>query len=177
MLLEVAVAMPILLIALTLFAQMLIAGNQLRSGAHAEWAGSSAAQDLLEKMRNEDFNEVFRLYNADPFDDPAGAGTAPGINFSVPKLDPLDTDLDGMVGEVILPFWNAGTELSPAWQVREDVGVPALGMPRDLNGDSIIDDLDHAADYSFLPVIVRLSWRGLQGPRVFEIHTALSELR
>ena len=177
MLVEVAIAMPIVLVALGLFVRMLVAGKGMRSIGQEEWSTSSAAQDALERMRNEDFRDVFVLFNSDPFDDPGGPGTAPGHRFAVQDLLPLTTAADGMVGEILLPAWNAGTELSPEWQIREDIENTDLGTPRDLSGDSIIDDQNHADDYSFLPVIVRLRWQGRHGPRVYELHTALSELR
>lgn len=177
MLLEVAIAMPIVLVALGLFMRMLVAGTRVRAISEGTWLSSSAAQDIMERMRNEDYRDVFRLYNADPLDDPSGPGTAPGNRFAVAGLEPLATDPLGMVGEVLLPGWNAGTELSPDWQVREDLENVELGTPRDLNSDSIIDDQDHADDYSFLPVTVRLRWVGPHGPREFELQSALSEMR
>ena len=46
---------------------------------------------------------------------------------------------DGMIGEVLLPGANVGTEVAPEWQVREDVVDVELSLPRDLNGDSMVD--------------------------------------
>ena len=48
-------------------------------------------------------------------------------------------------------------------------------MPRDLSGDSIIDDLDHSQDFIILPLTVRLEWRGSFGPRTYEIQTMLAD--
>ena len=39
--------------------------------------------------------------------------------------------------------------------LREDVAIPAMGMPRDLDGDNVVDGVDHKGDYRMLPVIVR----------------------
>jgi hypothetical protein len=52
----------------------------------------------------------------------------------------------------------------------------SLGMPRDLTGDILIDNFDHAADYRILPVRVRVSWTGKSGPRSIELQTLLSGL-
>lgn len=112
-LVEVAIAFPVVLMALGMLVQMLYAGSGLRELGTEEWASSSAAQDVLERMRNQDFRDLFRLYNADPFDDPGGAGTAPGNAFSVRGLAPLRDDADGQVGEVLLPFRNTGTQVVP----------------------------------------------------------------
>ena len=177
MLVEIAVAMPIVMIALGMLVQMLHAGAGLREVGTEEWASSSAAQDVLEEMRNEDFRDLFRLYNLDPFDDPGGPGTAPGGAFSVRGLAPRVEDADGMVGEILLPFRNTGTEVVPVWEVREDLVDAQLGMPRDLNGDSLVDALNHTADYTLLPVVIRLRWRGQHGPREFRLYTVFSELR
>jgi len=169
--------MPIVLLALFMFVQTLTAGTGLRALGREEWAASGAAQEVLEKMRNEDFRDVFRLFNADPFDDPGGPGTAPGNRFAVPGLDPLESNTEGTVGEIVLPVWNTGSEVVPVWEVREDQPDAALGTPRDLNGDCVVDDGDHAADYTLLPVVVHLRWRGPLGPRQLRIHTLFSELR
>ena len=174
---ELAVAMPIVLIALFVFAQILGSGVNLRQVGSDEWASSSAAQDALERIRNESFEELFVLFNEDPFDDPLGPGTAPGNRFAVSGLTPLPGVADGMIGEIVLPLVDVGTEVAPEWQVREDLVDPVLGMPRDLNGDSIVDDADHVADYTILPVLVRLRWKGKHGPREFELYTVLSEFR
>ncbi len=172
-LLEVAVAVPIVLVALGMFVQMFLMGSGLRGSGRDSWAASGAAQTLLEEMRNEDFGDICRLYNADPFDDPAGPGTSPGNRFAVPGLPPLE----GMVGEIVLPITNSGTEVVPVWELREDVEQAALGMPRDLNGDILVDALDHSEDYTLLPVELRLRWRGVHGPREFSLYTVFAELR
>ncbi len=61
MLLEIAVAMPIVLIALGLFVRMLFAGTQLRSVSREDWICTSAAQNLVEEMRNESFRESSKI--------------------------------------------------------------------------------------------------------------------
>jgi len=171
------VAGPIILIALSLFVQMLDAGLRLRQTVREEWAASARAQEVLEQMRNENLRDVVRLYNTDPFDDPNGPGTAPGDRFAVPDLDPLPTDPAGMVGSIELPIWNAGSEVAPDWRVREDLANDELGTPRDLNGDCIVDALDHTEDYSILPVVIRMRWQGRHGRREFRLYSALTEIR
>ena len=63
------------------------------------------------------------------------------------------------------------------WELREDYHDPELGLPRDLNGDSIIDAEDHAEDYILLPVLIRVEWAGRFGPRTYDTHTMLAEFR
>jgi len=174
---EIAVALPIVLIALGMFVQMLSAGTELRRGCAEDWSAGAGAQQVLEEIRNEPFRDVFRLYNADPFDDPAGPGTAPGASFTVEGLMPRPDDPDRAVGSIVFPFVNVGSEVAPVWQVREDMVDAELGMPRDLDGDVLVDDLDHSDDFTLLPVLVRIQWQGRHGPRELRLHTVFSELR
>jgi len=175
-LMEIALAMPIIMLALGMFTQMLSAGTGLRQSSRENWLASLRSQDVLETIRNQDFRQLAALYNEDPLDDPDGPGTAPGIHFSVAELRPLANDPDGFVGRVFIPMLNAGTEIAPDWQLREDLDIPALGLPRDLNGDSVIDDQDHSGDFTVLPVEVEIEWQSRFGPRQVRIHTLFSEL-
>ncbi len=176
-LIEVIVALPIVLVALGMFLQMLTAGLAVRSTSGETWAASCAAQDVLERMRNTPFRELFREYNADPMDDVGGVATGPGNLFEVEGLKPTRMDEDGFVGEVILPFLNVGSESTPIWHVREDQVNEQLGTPRDLNSDALIDAFDHSQDFSILPITVRVRWHGRWGPRTFTLSTVLSEAR
>ena len=51
--------------------------------------------------------------------------------------------------------------------------MPALGMPRDLDGQGGIDAQDHSNDYCILPVTVRLEWRGAAGDSQLDLHMVL----
>ncbi len=175
-LMEVALAMPIIMLALGMFTQMLTAGKGLRQSSRENWLASLRAQDALETIRNQPFTDLYALYNEDPLDDPGGPGTAPGQHFSVVDLEPQPGDPDGFVGRITIPSRNAGTDIAPDWQLREDADEPALGMPRDLNGDNVIDANDHSADFTILPVEVEIRWQSRFGPRRVLVHTLFSEL-
>lgn len=175
-LMEIALAMPIIMLALGMFTQMLTAGKGMRQSSRENWLASLRAQDVLESMRNQSYQDLYALYNEDPLDDPGGPGTAPGIHFSLPDLEPQTGDADGFVGRITLPSFNAGTEVAPDWQLREDSNHAGLGMPRDLNGDNVIDALDHSADFTILPVEVEIRWQSRFGPRRIQVHTLFSEL-
>ena len=58
--------------------------------------------------------------------------------------------------------------------LREDYVDARMGMPRDLNGDSLIDDLDHGEDYIVLPVHIEIQWAGQFGPRMFELYSQIA---
>ena len=132
---------------------------------------AEAARLTMEAVKASDFADVFALFNTDPNDDPLGAGTAPGSDFEVFGLDPVDGDADGMVGEVVFPTVMVG----PTLELRENISDISLGMPRDINGDEVTDNSDHSADYALLPVVVRLRWEGNAGERQIEVKTLLSE--
>ena len=167
--------MPIALLALAMLVQMMSSGSGLRKLGQEDAVATVAAQAVLERMRNEPLVSVFPLYNADPYDDPNGPGTAPGHRFAVEGLRPVDSSPDGMIGEVLLPAVNTGSEVAPVWEIREDVVNELLGTPRDLTGDAIINDEDHASDYSLLPIAVVLRWQGPKGDREVRVVTALTE--
>ena len=132
-----------------------------------------AAQSVIEEMRVElDTNgreAVVAAYNGTAADDPLDAVGAPmavpGASFAVNGLDPIAGDADGMVGSVQFP--GDGTQL------LEDVNDRDLGMPRDLNGDGVVDGLDHATDHLILPVRVQVTFQGRRGPRTITLVTAL----
>jgi len=216
-LVELMVVMAVMLAAAGIFSQMMIATAQLREVQRENAIAAEAARVLIEEMRNEEFRHLFFLYNQDPLDDPAGAGTAPGHRFLVRGLNALPGSPDGLQMEVIFPAYQKEVESTltgtkwetrivelegeeqigmigggggmfggggmgggfappePSWQLREDYVSADWGMPRDLSGDSVIDDLDHSLDVILLPVTVRLEWRGSFGPRTYQIQTMLAD--
>jgi hypothetical protein len=139
--------------------------NKSNSESHEAFlAGCSA----VERLRGARFDEAFAAFNADPSDDPGGVGKSLGNAFDVAGLDPQSGDADGRVGEIVFP--------GDGFALREDAVDAELGLPRDLNGDGLVDAMDHSADYAILPVIVRLRWRGESGDRVLEFTTLLTEM-
>ena len=165
---EVMVAIVILTVSVYLLTSTVTAALGHSSVKRERSLAVDASMNLLERMRAEPFEELFARYNSDTEDDPGGAGTAPGRHFQVPGLDPATS-----AAEVIVP----GVEVAPGdWQLREDQSLTQLTLPRDLNGDLMIDDVDHADDYIVLPVLVRVSWEGSSGRRQFEMATMFAQL-
>jgi len=154
-LLELLIAVGVLLFGLLGFSQAVLRSAVTNEAAREGALAAEAARELLESLQVEDFSTLFRVYNADPDDDPAGPGTAAGPNFAVAGLDPQADDPDGFVGRIEFPVAPGAPGV-----LREDVVLPALGMPRDLDGDDIVDAADHKGDYRLLPVLVRITWRG-----------------
>jgi hypothetical protein len=139
------------------------------TGVNKESAlASDGVADMVERLQGVGhFKDVFALYDANPNDDPGIPGSAPGNHFAVKGLQVPDGDAIGSVGEIVFP--TIGTQL------REDVVDPELGMPRDLNGDGIIDSADHAGDYKLLPVLLRLHWKGVGVKRSVVVRTLLAD--
>ncbi len=124
-----------------------------------------AARAVIEKMQATPFASVYATYNANPADDPGGAGTAPGAAFAVPGMTHQDNDADGLVGDIVFPEVTVGgvTTLS------ESVVDARWGMPRDLDGDGVITARALPGAYMILPVRVRIYWRGVGGNRSIEL--------
>jgi len=174
---EVLIVMVILVVAATIFTITVASVARQRSINRESVIAAEAARGVIEDMRNADFREVYAMYNADPDDDPGGAGSSPGNRLAVAGLAPRPGSPDGFVCEVTLPALNVGTVASPDWQLREDIADPGLGMPRDLNGDSIVGTEDRSTDYRRLPVRIELQWSGATGRREFQMSTLLCEIR
>jgi type II secretory pathway pseudopilin PulG len=166
---ELALAMAVLVVGVLGFSQSIMSARLSIQRTHELDRAAQATREMLERIEAEAFADAFRRFNADPSDDPGGAGTAPGASFAVNGLSALPSDVDHMPGEVIFPIRPGFSS-----QLREDAVLPELGMPRDLNGDGVVDGNDHALDYRLLPVIVRVNWRSAAGPASYELKTLLA---
>jgi len=137
----------------------------LSDGAWERSLAIDAAEATLERMRTEDFDQLFVRYDAEPADDPPGA---PGPGFDVVGLDPQPGDPDGRVGHILFPV-----EAAAPGVLREDRVDPDFALPRDLDADDVIDGVDHSGDYELLPVRILIQWRGRSGNRSYEVETVL----
>lgn len=206
--LELLVVMVVMSAAVAMFANMVMHTARQRGINRENSIAANAARTQVELMRNEDFRDIFALYNGDPSDDPDGAGTAPGDVFAVQGLTTLETE--PLAGRILFPCvtvprvegtWGmttldttaiklldptagistgggdpgGGEETGTTHHVlREDYLDLRFGMPRDLNGDSLIDNVDHSEDYLVLPVHVQIRWRGSFGPRQHDLYTQIA---
>jgi len=169
--------MAILATAMSLFAGTVASVATERGISRESVTAAEAAESFVERLRSENVRLVFARYNTDPSDDPGGAGTAPGARFEVVGLDPGDAP-DGLAGEVRFPAVDTGPAGGPpVLELREDTVEPAFGLPRDLNGDSIIDEADHGDDYLLLPFEVVVTWRGRTGLREHRTFATLCEYK
>lgn len=168
-LIEVLIAGTILVIAIGAALSAVTSTASLSSANRESAIVYQAARGAMERIKVSDFQEVIELYNDVDADDPDGAGTAPGPHFAVDGVALQDGDGDGFAGRVLLPLAADGT-------LREDLDDPWFGMPRDLNGDGVIDADDHSDDAIVLPVRVRVEWNGASGDRQAEYSTLLMVL-
>jgi len=166
--LEITVAVALLTIALCGITGSIVASDRMQNVNRESTLAEAAVRNALEMMRGVPFATAFARYNSSVADDPA-SGASPGADFAVEGLTAAPGDLDGMPGEIVFPVVNAGG----VPQLREDVTLSALGMPRDLNGDTLTDNVDHSADYRILPVRVQLRWSGANGIRTLTAETVL----
>ena len=172
-LIEIAVAMVLLIIAIGGVSGALVSSVQLSRANEETAIADDAARRMAARLDTVPFMEIFATFNADPGDDPDGFDTAPGASFDVRGLTFRTSDPDGRVGEILFPT----AELAGGLALVESVEVPLQGMPRDLNGDGLVDvgPVDRTDEYIVLPVTIRLEWRGASGNRRLELHAVLVE--
>lgn len=159
---EILVAAAVLAVAACAVTAAMVHGMAVGAMNTETQEAQEAARKVIEDLSSVPVREVFARYNTDPNDDPSGPKTAVGNIVSLVSSSGATLD-----AEIIFP--NAG-DVS---QIREDVDDPVLGLPRDLNADSVVDDLDHSHDYVMLPVRVRVTWRGVTGERSLDICSVL----
>lgn len=171
-LLELSLVIGVLMVAFLALSQSLGASIKLSDVNRESALATEALRGRVELLQGiVGFDAVFALYNDDPSDDPGGPGTAPGSAFAVAGLAAVPEDEDGLAGEILFPTVSGAGGL----ELREDVDDPNLGMPRDLNGDGFLDNLNHANDYRLLPVTVRLRWQAAGVERTSEVHVLLAD--
>lgn len=152
---EVMLAMSILMVALLALTQSLVGSTSLNQVNRDTALAMDALRETVERLAGEpNFEDVFDDIVANPYFDVRGLEPVPGAPA---------------VGEIIVPVvvTAGGPEL------REDLDMPELGMPRDLNG---VAGLGNASDdYLLLPVLVRVRWVGAAGERMSEVRTILAD--
>jgi hypothetical protein len=155
---DAVVAMLLLTIAVGGLAGSVTFGLKLHRTNQESAVAEQAARAIVAELRTETFDDIFSVFSANP-------------NIAVAGLNAQPDDPDGMVAELVFPTTVAGGPL----ELHENAPMPALGCPRDLNGDGATDAANHAGDYVVLPVTVRLRWRGAAGDCLQEYHVVLTQ--
>ena len=97
-------------------------------------------------------------------------GTGSTGGNEIPDYQSAAAELHQVQATIIFPSARVGA----VSELREDLVMPQLGLPADLNGDGVIDGLNHAGDYTLLPVQIRVQWVTPDGPRSFSVFSVLS---
>jgi hypothetical protein len=139
-------------------------------------------------MHNTSFLDIYHDFNGVERRS-ARQGHGPGNLFEVRDSRPAPTR-HGLAGRVVMPAARAGRGEAEAnsWAAAsaarghpvaaaQDYEDKKLGLPRDLNGNNVIDTSNHSSDYLLLPVRIEIKWKGIAGPRSMEILTQLSDMR
>jgi type II secretory pathway pseudopilin PulG len=161
---EVAFAVAIVVVALLTTIGSIASSMRVTRTVTEREAATRAAVAKLSEIVATTFDKIVIQYDADPSNDQNGAATAPGADFDATGFTPPKGDQH--VGIVTLPLSGG--------QLREDVNIPELGMPRDLNGDGVVDAKNHITDYKLLPILVELRWDGIDGVGSVKIPKLLS---
>jgi len=168
-LVEIVLVLAVVSVASMIYAQTVASSRRLEPIAEETGIAADAARVVIERIRARDIDEILALFDADPSNDPGGPGTAPGSTFAVEGLAIPPSRVP--VGRIEFPMLDG--------RLAEDQSDDMLGMPRDLNADGLIDELDHREDWVVLPIRVRLEWSPRGGgatTRDFEIYTMIPRL-
>lgn len=151
---ELLVSITVLLVALIGLVSVMYYTTRLNTVNRENLAALRAAERQIETLRSIKIEEIVPRYNNTKSDD-LGTGENPGPYFDVEGLKPVGS---ARVGRISFP--GDGVRL------LENVNDPAWGMPRDLNGNGTIDTVDVSGpDLKLLPVMVEITWTGVQGQR------------
>lgn len=154
-LVEAVVAVAILLIGTLALASTSLAVHTMHETDQDRRAAAAALHGVMENIRS--------VSNGSLEDDAGWAvavtaalqpGAAPGDLFAVPGLEPWE-------GE---PAVGSVTVLRDETLTDAEVGC-ALGLPRDLDNDGLVDNADVTDTAELLPVVLRARWRGAGGDR------------
>lgn len=178
-LLEVMISGVVMAVAVLAMARALHGGNRSARSERAHAAAFEVAEWVMAEIQAYPFDQVWPAFNADPGDDPALSGLAPGPVRLVSELGleglPLCMDrglLEGGKVEVLFPTVTIdGQEV-----LCEQADRPELGCPRDLDGDGSVSWADQSTTHRLLPFEVRVSWsqdRSASRVRLFGVRANL----
>lgn len=159
-LLELMIAMSIVAIAMLALMSTLFQTSRLQATIREQTLAYNGARLKIEELRNIPFSTIYNLYKQ-------------GTTLNTFTVSGLNVASGTSVGQISFPEDSSG---SGSTNLREYVVDSALGMPRDLNGDGIIDTLSHSNDYILLPVKVVITWKGIGGtPTSITLGTLIAE--
>jgi type II secretory pathway component PulJ len=168
-LLELMLTGTLLAIAACGMAAVMVNSMVLTKANKENATAREAARQILEQIEDIPAREVFAVFGGGPM--PAEEETATQEETATETLPPPPSseilESGNLTARIVFP--TGGTK----GVLREDIKDPSLGMPRDLNGDGVIDSENHATDYRILPVKVEVTWNGVNGESTYEMCTVL----
>ncbi len=154
---DAVVAMLLMTVAVGGLAGSVAFGLKLHRTNQESAVAEQGARAILAQLRETDFDGIFAQYAAAP-------------DIEIEGLNPRPDDPDGMVAKLLFPV----DEANPL-KLAENADLPALGCPRDLDGDGDTDSVGTTDNYIILPVTLRVEWRGTGGDMTQVYHVVLTQ--
>ncbi len=160
-LVETALATTVLMIALMSASVATLRMHSLRRQNREKVLAQNALRSVAEQIHSvsgsmqgaEDMQDWI-----DAVMDTFGPGGTVGTTFAVPELTAQGQDDDAEVGAITLFTNETATDAAIGFE---------MGLPRDLNGDGLINDPDVTDGVGdpgrILPVLLTVRWRGVSG--------------
>lgn len=149
-LVEAAVSLTILAVALLTLWGTMISGGRTIAAAQERKLALTTAQGKLEELKSRSLDHLISIY---------GPKGSEGDTFLAPRID---DDADHAVGQII--FYTDETD------TKNGAG---MGFPMDLNGDGDAVDRDVSSGFSLLPVRIRVTWQGALGTQFVDVTSLL----
>lgn len=140
--LELMVAMGIFAMVLLLIMASVIVTEEVRRFAGEKDTAREAMENELARLQSLGFQGVI--------DEVAASGVGMNLPFTVLGLD------RGMV-----PSGQVSVVLDET-VADADLGIE-FGMPRDLDGDGLVDNIDTSATATLIPMVASVTWTGVAG--------------
>ncbi len=152
-LLEIAVTLAILIVAIASTSAATVSLSALRRANRERSVAQNAASALAERVHSLSRSVMNQpgSWARNVVEAVCPAGSV-GTSFDVPELDP----------QVGLAHVGSITFVTDETRTDAALGVE-LGMPRDLDGDGRADTTDVLGTARLLPVVIEVRWKGIRG--------------
>lgn len=156
-LVELMIVMAIIVVAILGFVFGLGVSVQEVSASKQSYMALNAARSKIEELKGERFRGLYADYG------PGTTSETFAVTFEEEgKTFLLEPAAGGNAGRITFYTDETAIPASFQWETQYD-----------LNGDGDLADVDVAADYKILPVMVSISWEDSYGARVEEVRTIL----
>lgn len=184
---EILLAMLIIAVATLSSASMTLSGSNLNKANVLTADATNVLRQVVEELESHPFEEIYARFNTNPADDPDGAGTARGGQFT---LDPEHRTAFLDAGAAPTATSREGASRGISYDIdilfpedengnlAEGVSAPIWGSQAwDINGDGAPSSGDRSADYKLLPVGISVTWADPEGLHTFQVVRLLSQRR